>query len=219
MSTSKPRSINGLFLLVAVVGLVFGSAAPAAASHLTVSKPLSLGGIGEEWGPSVNQLCSSTQNVFTGAHFTTTYYLLTETVEYKVHESGANDTHFIGPISMNIQHGDMVSAPLGAAPGTCATYGGGSIAPAPVPLTRARVHSRNDNNVNCDSPDPTPGTYNRSGATVHFDFNVSCTIASTLPVNPTRMVWLNYDVYGIQGTDGYLKGITHSIAVSGNGHP
>lgn len=120
MSTSKRWRTNGLFLLVAVVGLVFASAGPASAFH----SPPQGGGtssIGYELGPDFDELCSSITQAFQGAQYETTYYLLTANGTYVMrdHSTGNIVAYFQGLVTMDAQHGDMVSAPQAARPGEC----------------------------------------------------------------------------------------------------
>lgn len=222
MFTSKPRSTNGLLLLVAVVGLIFGSAGPAAASHYSITG----GGTdspGEEWGPNLDQLCSDNNNQFTGAQFETTYYLITESnFTFLLYDTGFPVAYYSGPISMNIQHGDAVFGPQGAAPGECT---GSEITPAPVPLTKATAQGAVNGStgqpgaVNCQSRDTTPGTYTRVASDVTFDFDVSCTVkGNESNLYASRYVWTTFTISGTQNTSGYLKLATTGIAVSGSGH-
>lgn len=217
MSTSKPRNINGLLLLAAVVGLLLSSAAPASASHLTIAKSASQG-IGQEWGPSVDEFCSELGLKPMGAQFETTYYLITENVNYVVYDTGSPVAHFSGLITMNAQHGDMVAAPQGASPGECT---GLPVLPAPVPLTRATVSDASAANLDCRQTYgvSTDNSYRRVDSNFKLDFFAACTITgNTSGLTAKRNVWLQFDVYGTQNTSGYLKGITHSVAISGNGH-
>lgn len=219
MFTSKPRSVNGLLLLAAVVGLVLGSAAPASATHLKISKTATQG-IGEEWGPSVHHFCTGGGSTF-GAHFESTYYLITENVNYTISDNSSGTlsavSQFAGLITMNIQHGSMHSADGGVMPGDC-----GVLVPAPVPLTKATVSNASAANVDCSQAynGSTANSYQRVGpANFRFDFFAACTITgNTGGLTAKRNVWLQFDVYGTQNTSGYLKGITHSVSISGNGH-
>lgn len=220
MFTSKPRSINGLLLLAAVVGLVFGSAGPAAASHHTVQGGSS-DDYGEEWGPATDQLCSA-DNQFTGAHFETTYYLITNTpFTFVIRDNGFPVVQYDGTVTMNIQHGEMVSAPQGAAPGDCPV---GILVPAAVPLTKATVlgnssGSSGAGSVNCQPRDTTPGTYERIDDDFEFNFNLSCTVkGNTSGLTASRYVWTTFTMSGTQNTSGYLRANSTGIAVSGNGH-
>lgn len=222
MPTSKPRSNNGLVLLVAVIGLVFGSAGPAAASHLTIQGGGNGDAPGDEWGPNVNLVCSDVNNVFAGKQFATTYYLITENnFTVVLRENGMPIVHYEGPISMNLQHGDMLAAPQGARAGTCNEDNHEEIVvPGPVPLTRATAQGKPSSGaINCQSRDTVPGTYTRLESNVLFDFDVSCTVqGNSSGLTATRYVWTTFSMAGTQNTSGYLRILNTSIAVSGNGH-
>ncbi len=207
--------MNGLFLLVAVVGLVFGSAGPAAATH----QSLQGGGgeaPGEEWGPSAHALCSDSNNQFAGAHFRSTYYLITEDAfTILVREGGTPVALYEGPVSMNIKHGDAVFGPQGARPGECNLL---PLVAAPVPLTLATAQGASGGGaLNCQSIDTTPGTYNRVLSDVRFDFNVSCTVQGT-SLGTRVGVPTTFSMAATQNTSGYLRILTETIAISATIH-
>jgi len=213
LSRSKPRKINGLFVLVATVGIVFGSAAPAAAAYTVTGSGLN--GLGYELGPNYRALCSDNNNQFTGAWFETTYYLITHSSStYLVYDNGTPVAYYTGPASMNIQHEDMIAGPQGAMPtDDLGTHCSGTVFTADeVPLTRARVSGSATNggvlgSVSCDVTQAN-GTYLRVLNDVDFDFNVSCTVkGNTSSLNQTRVgVPIKHHMDGVQVICGYIVG-------------
>lgn len=184
MSASKPRKINGLFVLVATIGILFGSAGPAAA---TVTGGAA-NGVGYELGPNFAKLCSDTNNTFTGAYFSTTYYLIThQSATFLVYDGAVPVAYYSGPLSVNAQHEGAILGPQGGKPAVIGDCTNGQVfSPAQVPLTRATLMgAANGGSVNCAVNGN--GSYLRVTDDVTITFTGSCTVVgNTSGLTATR---------------------------------
>jgi hypothetical protein len=162
-------------VLVALIGLVLvASAGPAAATHSPVQGSGS-SGTGWELGPDVDNFCTQ-NNIVVATQFETTYYEISYTSgSYIVrNHSGSIVAWYSGPVSVRVDHGDMVAYPTHAEPGECVDADGvyGAIS-----LTDATVDgSSGSGSVDCDMTS-TNGTYTRTGNDdVTIVFDVSCSV-------------------------------------------
>lgn len=225
MPRSKPWRINGLFLLLATVGILFGSAGPAAASHLAAQGG-STDGLGYEVGPAFDEICGA-NNQIVGLQFETTYYLIThQTAHYVVRDNGLPVAYYSGPVSMNIQHGDMVWGLQGAAPDECT---GQFLVPAAIPLTKATVlGSSAAGSVSCQMLTPN-GSYLRVATDVTITFDLWCTVSgNTSGLTGTRSLTISHTVTGTQVPCFQMPGgcengsarsqLTTAFTITGSGH-
>lgn len=186
---------NGLVVLVALVGLVFGTAGPAAAQ----TEPTVGAGAGPgleypsqqfaECGPFGNPLLDAPY----GVAFSDDTFVLSQTGTYDSVNPTTNITiaSYAGPIEITITTGPVVQAPQGAADGGCQSVAGtpSPVVLSPVKITHVEITGQalllpltsgtSKGGVYCNNVKP-GGTYTRVQSAVVFTFTVDCDITGNV---------------------------------------
>lgn len=199
---------NGLVVLVALVGLVFGSAGPAIAQD----EPTVGAGAGTGWEyarsnpePAGPDPCA-TETPPSGEAWSSATFVLTHNASTydSVDPGGPTIASYVGPTQMTITIGPFVASPQGAAPGTCesAVYVAGVLVPGPVPIVDAEVTGQFTvdgvtGSVDCQMT-VSNGFYTRVNSTVAFTFVVECDIMGNVVPGSVTNVPVRHWVEGQQ---------------------